>query len=51
MQDYEDVVKRLGALYEEVCGCEFYEEMFPDNERSGDTYEGRAPHGTRLSLS
>ena len=39
MQDYEDVVKRLGALYEEVCGCEFYEEMFPDNERSGDTYE------------
>lgn len=39
MQDYEDVVKRLGALYEEVRGCEFYEEMFPDNERSGDTYE------------
>ena len=31
MQDYEDVVARLGALYEGVRGCEFYEELFPDN--------------------
>lgn len=38
-RDYEDVVTRLGALYEEVRGCEFYEELFPDNECSGDSYE------------
>ena len=39
MGDYEDVVARLGVLYEEVRGCEFYEELFPDNECSGDSYE------------
>ena len=38
-RDYEDVVARLGVLYEEVRGCEFYEELFPDNECSGDSYE------------
>lgn len=33
---YYELVKVLGALYEEVDGCSFYEYLFPDNERQGE---------------
>ena len=38
LRDYDDLVRRLGALYDEVRGAEFYEELFPDNENTGDNY-------------
>ena len=38
LRDYDDLVRRLGALYDEVRGEEFYEELFPDNENTGDNY-------------
>lgn len=33
---YQEVVARLDNQFEEVCGQEFYEELFPDNEVSGE---------------
>ena len=38
MSDYDDVVARLSALYDEVDGCTFYAELFPDNEVTGESH-------------
>ncbi|MGO5487250.1 hypothetical protein ACTQV0_12695, partial [Selenomonas montiformis] len=38
MSDYDDVVARLSALYDEVDGCTFYDELFPDNEVTGESH-------------
>lgn len=35
---YSDVVGLLGTLYEEVNGYDFYLDIFPDNESSGDPH-------------
>ena len=37
-QDYMDCYVYLRARFEEVGGCEFYSELFPDNEISGKLY-------------
>ena len=34
-QDYRDCYEYLSAQFEDVGGCEFYEELFPDIESSG----------------
>lgn len=36
LQDYMDVTDFLRHQFEEVSGCTFYEELFPDNEDSGE---------------
>lgn len=36
---YWEVVSLLEARYEEVDGCDFYREIFPDGERSGERHE------------
>lgn len=38
LKDYHELVLHLNALYDEVAGVEFYEELFPDNENTGDYY-------------
>ena len=38
MSDYMDCYEYLSAQFPEVGGCEFYEELFPDNEKSGEIY-------------
>lgn len=38
-KDYWDVVTRLSALFEEVDGCAFYEDLFPDNEKAGELHD------------
>lgn len=37
--DYKNVIVRLENQFEEISGEEFYEEIFPDNERSGEQNE------------
>ena len=34
--DYETVVEMIQAMYSEVSGYDFYRDIFPDNERSGE---------------
>ena len=38
-KDYQDCYEYLSAQFEEVGGCEFYEELFPDNETTGEHKE------------
>ena len=38
MADYEDVYEYLSAQFPEVGGYEFYTELFPDNECSGEQH-------------
>ena len=38
-KDYQDCYEYLSAQFEEVGGCEFYEELFPDNEITGEHKE------------
>ena len=37
-KDYNDCYEYLSAQFPEVGGCEFYTELFPDNENSGEIY-------------
>ena len=37
-KDYRDCYEYLSAQFEEVGGCEFYEELFPDIESSGELH-------------
>lgn len=34
--DYETVVEMIQAMYPEVSGYDFYRDIFPDNEKSGE---------------
>lgn len=38
LQSYREVVDILGDAFEEINGYDFYREIFPDNECSGDDY-------------
>lgn len=38
MSDYLDCYEYLSTQFPEVGGCEFYEELFPDNEKSGEIH-------------
>ena len=37
-KDYEDCYAYLSAQFPEVGGCEFYSELFPDNEKAGELH-------------
>lgn len=37
--NYIEQIEYLGSQYEEVDGCAFYAELFPDNERTGELNE------------
>ena len=37
-KDYEDCYAYLSAQFPEVGGCEFYAELFPDNENAGEIH-------------
>lgn len=46
---YQEVVARLENLFDEVAGSDFYAEVFPDNERSGERNEDFSkPNGIYL---
>ena len=36
--EYSEVCAYLESNYEEVDGCDFYRELFPNNERSGELH-------------
>lgn len=36
IKDYYDCYEYLDALFPQVGGCEFYEDLFPDNENAGE---------------
>ena len=37
-KDYSDCYEYLSAQFSEVGGCEFYRELFPDNENAGEIH-------------
>lgn len=48
-QNYKECLEYLeNAGYEEVNGCDFYRDIFPDNQRSGDYQPPRQPNAIYL---